>query len=371
MSPRTLRPLIAALLATPLALESSIPAGMELVWSDEFEYSGAPDPAKWTHQVGAGGWGNNEDQTYTDSLENSRVEDGKLVIEVRQVFDSRTPRYTSARLTTQGKASWKYGRMEIRAKVPSETGTWSAIWMLPENGVYGDGGWPDNGEIDIMEHVGYEEDPLFKALAGDPELPNIHGTVHTHKRNGMENTGIGESAYFADASTEFRVYAINWTDGRIEWEVDGVPYFVLERDPLLPSRNPPPPEDIWQWWPFDQPFHLILNIAIGGNWGGHFNSTLYPDDSPYGTTGVDKDGVWPQRMEVDYVRVFAPSSGETWKGLPVDEAGNAQTDSWLGPINVAGAPWIYSYDLQRFLYMSAALEETFRTDDQWIFFPKP
>lgn len=372
MKPAPLSLLAPALLTIALPLQAAVPAGMELVWADEFDYTGAPDPEIWTHELGAGGWGNNEDQTYTDSSENSRVENGNLVIEVRQVFDSRTPRYTSARLTTRGKAFWRYGRVEVRAKLPSETGTWPAIWMLPENGVYGNGGWPDNGEIDIMEHVGYEEDPLFKALVGNPDLPNIHGTVHTSERNGMENTGIGDKTYIADASSAFHVYAINWSDGRIEWEVDGETYFVLERDALLPDRNPPPPEDIWQWWPFDQPFHLILNVAISGDWGGHFNSTYYPDDSPYGTTGIDnnEDG-WPQRLEVDYVRVYAPASGETWKGFTVDPLGNADTNSWLGWINVHADPWLYSYSLEKYIYMTAVTGDIFHTDSQWMFIPKP
>lgn len=503
MNHPTFLPILAFALLGGLPATANIPDGYVLKWSDEFDYTGAPDPAKWTHETGAGGWGNNEDQTYTDSLDNSRVEDGNLIIEVRQILDGRSPRYTSARLITREKAQWKYGRFEIRAKLPSETGTWPAIWLLYADKKHGNGGWPDNGEIDIVEHVGYEEDPLFKNLVGNPSLPNVHGTVHTSKRNGLENTGIGDKIFIPTASTEFHTYAINWTDGRIEWEVDGQSYFVLERDPLLPARDPP--EDPWEWWPFNQRFFLILNIAVGGTWGGHFNSNFYPDDSPYGNNGIDDDGVWPQRMVVDYVRVYGPdeppeatavpgrvladdlddgpgvilqdagnidvdhnlsnidpddyaafaveapaaglytisaataaqlggrklnlvvpetasairdislpgtgdwqawqttelgtvqlqqgvntirlstdsggfnvaylevetASGQSWKGWPVDPSGNVETNSWLGRINVSTAPWIYSYGQDRFIFMTAAGEETFRTADQWIFFPKP
>jgi beta-glucanase (GH16 family) len=346
------------------ALWAGIPEGYVLQWSEEFEYSGAPDPAIWTHDFYTGG--NAEAQTYTDSPDNSRVEEGKLIIEVHQVHDARAPRYTSARLITKDKASWKYGRIEVRAKMPSETGTWSAIWMLPDNSVYGTGVWPDTGEIDIMEYVGYEEDPLFKEVVGNPVLPNIHGTIHTSKSNGMDNAGIGSNTFIEDASTEFHTYAINWTEECIEWEVDGVNYFTQELQPLLPVRNPP--DDTWEYWPFDQPFYLILNVAVGGNWGGHFNSTWYPDTSPYGTNGTDDDGIWPQRMEIEYIRVYAPGEPSEWKGLPIDASGNADTNSWLGWINVNKAPWIYSYTLGKYIYMSAATEETFHTDSQWIYF---
>jgi beta-glucanase (GH16 family) len=342
-----------------------VPAGYTLQWEEDFNYSGAPDPDIWTYDYFSGG--NGEDVTYTNSPDNARVEGGKLVIEVHQILDSRAPRYTSARLITRDKAFWKYGRIEVRAKLPSETGTWPAIWMLSNNPVYGNGEWPDTGEIDIMEHVGYEEDPLFKQVVGNPTLPNIHGTIHTSKFNGLENAGIGSRTFIETASTEFHTYAINWYEDRIEWEVDGVNYFTQELEPLLPVRNPP--EDPWEWWPFDQPFYLILNVAVGGNWGGHFNSTFYPGVSPYGTNGIDDDGVWPQRMEVDYVKAYAPGEDAEWKGLPIDEFGNADTNSWLGWINVNNDPWLYSYTLQKYILMTAATEEIFHTDSQWVYIP--
>ncbi len=290
---------LSALTIATLAAVSAIHAEMVLKWSDEFEYAGAPDPGKWTHEIGGGGWGNQELQTYTDSLENSRVEDGKLIIEVQQVLGNRSPQYTSARLISREKGQWKYGRVEVRAKVPSETGTWAAVWMLPADTLWSTTFWPDNGEIDILEHVGYEEDPLFKALKNDPQLPNLHSTLHTEKNNGWSGGGIGGSAYWPDASTAFHTYALNWTEEGMTFEVDGVVHFSIDR----PTFREPPP-DPWQYWPFDQRFFLVLNVAIGGGWGGHFNSTYYPNDSPYGFSGIDHDGVWPQRMEIEYIRVY-------------------------------------------------------------------
>ncbi|MCR9084795.1 MAG: glycoside hydrolase family 16 protein, partial [Cyclobacteriaceae bacterium] len=140
----------------------------KLIWSDEFENPGLPDPAKWTYDVGDHGWGNNELQFYTEKdLKNARVEDGYLIIEARS--DADKPKgYTSARLLTRGKATWKYGYIEVRAKLPKGVGTWPAIWMLAEENRHG--GWPKNGEIDIMEHVGF-----------DPGV--VHGTVHTEAFN--------------------------------------------------------------------------------------------------------------------------------------------------------------------------------------------
>jgi beta-glucanase (GH16 family) len=364
------RPLIPFMLALT-AMGSTGPEGMTLVWSDEFDYTGAPDPEKWTHELGAGGWGNGEVQTYTDELENSRVENGHLVIEVqqKQIEGSRSPNYTSARLITRDKGEWKYGRMEVRAKLPSETGTWPAIWMLAAEEIYGDAYWPDNGEIDIMEHVGYEEDPLYQAIAG--VNPNIHGTLHMQgtvpapPENPNYHMIRGGKTMVGDASSAFHTYAINWTAERIEFEVDGAVYYAVNLEDLISKRNPPPPEELWKVWPFDQPFFMILNVAVGGNWGGHFNSYKYPQ-SPYGTNGVDDiDGVWPQRMEVDYVRVYS----QGWKGLATDEFGNADTQSWLGWINVNAAPWLYSYTLSKYVFMTAATEEIFHTDSQWVYIP--
>ncbi|MCC5842152.1 MAG: glycoside hydrolase family 16 protein [Opitutales bacterium] len=244
-------------------------SGWRLVWSDEFEEAGSPDPNKWGYDLGRGesvglwGWGNNEAQSYTDRPENARVEGGRLIIEARRE-SMGTAEYTSARMVTRQQGDWLYGRIEVRAKMPVGRGTWPAIWMLPTDWAYG--GWPNSGEIDIMEHVGFD-------------LGRIHGTVHTAAFNHMLGTERGGSTWRADLGERFYTYAIEWDADRIRWFVDDEEYFVFER---LARFG-------WEQWPFDQRFHLILNIAIGGNWGGQ--------------QGID-DSRFPQRMEVDYVRVY-------------------------------------------------------------------
>lgn len=245
------------------------PDADRLVWSDEFSYTGPPDTAKWAYDLGNGcpnlcGWGNNELQTYTNSLRNARVENGLLIIEAHHHPDSSTA-YTSARLVTRGKAQWKYGKVEIRARLPRGRGTWPAIWMLPQEWKYG--GWPASGEIDIMEHVGFDEGI-------------IHGTLHSEAYNHIKKTQREGTMRVSGVTTDFHVYAADWSAERITFTVDGVPYYTVERSYA----------DTWKEWPFDQPFYLILNIAVGGFWGG--------------MQGID-DTIWPQRMEVDYVRVYA------------------------------------------------------------------
>ena len=272
--------LAALLLITPAAACQDAPslAGpalepegtWQLVWSDEFDYEGLPDSTKWGYDVGGDGWGNNELQYYTERrLENARVEDGHLVIEARkEPYEGRD--YTSARLVTRDKGEWTYGRFEARAKLPSGRGTWPAIWMLAAETTYGAQYWPDNGEIDIMEHVGF-----------DPGV--VHASVHTrayHHSIGTHKTG---TIQVPSADEAFHVYAVEWTSEAIRAFVDGEPYFTFENERLANDSAG------YEAWPFDQPFFLLLNIAVGGNWGG--------------MEGVDPD-VWPQRMEVDYVRVY-------------------------------------------------------------------
>jgi beta-glucanase (GH16 family) len=244
------------------------PAGMALVWADEFDYEGLPDSSRWGYDVGDGcpnicGWGNNELQYYTEGrLANARVEGGRLIIEAhREDFAGR--QYTSARLVTKHKGDWKYGRIEVRAKLPSGRGTWPAIWMLPTAWAYG--GWPASGEIDIMEHVGFEPDSVF-------------GTVHTRAYNHIQRTQRGGGIYLPKAEHEFYLYAIEWDEEKIDFFVDEERYFSFANE----GKG-------FEAWPFDQQFHLLLNIAVGGNWGGKH--------------GVDED-IWPQRMEVEYVRVY-------------------------------------------------------------------
>lgn len=238
-----------------------------LVWSDEFNYEGEPNPEKWGYDLGDGcptlcGWGNNEQQTYTKNIENVRVKDGNLIIEAHKMKNDSN-KFTSARLLTKNTGDWKYGYIEVRAKLPEGKGTWPAIWMLPTEWEYGN--WPKSGEIDIMEHVGYDHG-------------NIHGTVHTEAFNHIKGTQKGDSIIIDSASDEFHTYAINWTPEKIEFLVDGEIYNTFRNNDQGPEA-----------WPFDKPFHLILNIAVGGNWGGKH--------------GIDHS-VWPQKMVVDYVRVY-------------------------------------------------------------------
>jgi beta-glucanase (GH16 family) len=252
--------------AAPTASQTS----WQLVWSDEFNYTGLPESSKWSYDVGGHGWGNKELQNYTDRRkENARVENGVLIVEARR-DGSETQPYTSARLVSKGKGDWTYGRFEIRAKLPSGRGTWPAIWMLPSQRSYGAGYWPDNGEIDIMEHVGH-----------DPDV--IHGSAHTkayHHSIKTEKTG---KTKVESARSGFNVYAVEWTPDEIRWLVNDRQYFSFTNERL---SNPAAD---YKQWPFDKPFHLLVNLAVGGNWGG--------------AEGID-DSIWPQRMEVDYVRVY-------------------------------------------------------------------
>jgi beta-glucanase (GH16 family) len=251
----------------------------KLVWADEFDKPGAPDPAKWGYESGF--IRNNEQQFYThDRQENARVENGMLVIEARKerfqnpafipntnsTNRARRSReyadYTSASLTTRGKASWTFGRIEVRAKLPSGRGTWPAIWTLGSNR---QGGWPAAGEIDIMEFVGF-----------DPGI--IHANIHTRKYNHVQKTGKGSQIKIADASEAFHVYALEWTADRLDFFVDDHKYFTFQNEGTGADA-----------WPYDRDQYLMLNLAIGGAWGG--------------TKGID-DGIFPQRYYIDYVRVY-------------------------------------------------------------------
>ena len=240
---------------------------MELVWADEFNEEGMPDTLKWGYDLGDGcpevcGWGNNELQYYTDRSENARVERGHLVVEAhREPYENKD--YTSTRLVSKNKGDWQYGYIEVRAKLPKGTGTWPAIWMLPTKWEYG--GWPSSGEIDIMEHVGYNHG-------------YVHGTVHTKAYNHGIGTQRGDSVLVEDPDKAFHIYAIEWTPEKIDFLADGKTYNSFANE-----------ESGFEAWPFDKPFHLLLNMAVGGDWGG--------------AMGVDTT-IWPRRMEVDYVRVY-------------------------------------------------------------------
>lgn len=237
----------------------------ELAWSDEFDYEGPPDETKWGYDVGGSGWGNHELEYYTEG-DNAYVKDGNLVIEARkETYEGMD--YTSSRLITKGKGDWLYGKIEVRAKLPSGRGTWPAIWMLPTDWEYG--GWPASGEIDIMEHVGYDQD-------------NIHATVHTQSYYFKINTQKSGSKTVTGASEDFHVYSVEWLPDKILAYIDGEEYLTF--DPDTYKANP-----TWKEWPFDKRFHLLLNIAVGGDWGG--------------VQGVD-DASFPAQMLVDYVRVY-------------------------------------------------------------------
>jgi len=237
-------------------------AGRKLVWNDEFNVNGLPDSSKWNYDVGGEGWGNNELQHYTEKrLENARIENGHLIIEARKE-DHEGGNYTSARLVTKGKGDWTYGRIEVKARLPKGRGTWPAIWML---GSAKPLEWPDDGEIDIMEHVGYDQG-------------QIHASVHTKKYNHIIGTQKTAVTQVSNCSETFHIYALEWDKESISMLVDNQPYFKFKNEHTGKDA-----------WPFDKPCYLLLNIAVGGNWGGQ--------------KGVD-ESIWPQKMEVDWVRVY-------------------------------------------------------------------
>ncbi|MFY9154348.1 MAG: glycoside hydrolase family 16 protein [Prolixibacteraceae bacterium] len=239
------------------------PEGYTLVWSDEFQYNGLPDETKWSYDSGGSGWGNNEDQYYTKAnLKNSEVRDGYLYITaIKEDFEGK--KYTSARVVTRTKGDWLYGRIEVRAKLPEGKGMWPAIWMLPTDWEYG--GWPDSGEIDIMENLGY--------------LPNwITSTFQTQKYTYLNATHKMSLLYIPDCYTEFHTYILDWEPDECRVYVDAKLYHTFIND-----------GSGFQVWPFDKRFHLILNVAVGGTFGG--------------AQGID-DSIFPQSMVVDYVRVY-------------------------------------------------------------------
>jgi beta-glucanase (GH16 family) len=238
----------------------------KLVWSDEFNGKGLPDSTKWNYDIGRGcpgncGWGNHELQYYTRA-DNARLENGFLMVEARKE-KTCDANYSSARMVTKNKGDWKYGRIEVRAQIPAGRGMWPAIWMLPTDWEYG--GWPKSGEIDIMENVGYWPDSVL-------------ATVHTGAYNGMKGTQKTAGLHVNNLSTAFHVYSI-------EWEAEEMRFYV---DDQLCNRFKNMHQSSDEW-PFDKRFHLLINIAVGGDWGGKF--------------GVD-DSIFPQKMLVDYVRVY-------------------------------------------------------------------
>lgn len=232
----------------------------ELVWSDEFDSEGSPITTKWTYDIGTGenGWGNQELQYYTSGSDNVIIEDGLLKIKAKKE-NYEGANYTSARLKTQGKYSFTYGKVEIRAKLPSAAGTWPALWMLGSN--ISTVGWPKCGEIDIMEQNGWDKNKVSSAL---------------HNQSSFGNT-INDKAVDVPTSTSaFHTYSVNWTPDEITFAVDGDEYYTYSPEDKTVTN-----------WPYDSPHFIILNVAMGGNTGG---------DVPENFT--------ESSMHIDYVRVY-------------------------------------------------------------------
>ena len=230
-------------------------------WEEEFNTAGAPAAETWIAETGGHGWGNNELQYYTNNA-NATIANGILTITARKE-NFQTNQYTSARLITKGKKQWLYGSIEVRAKLPSGRGTWPAIWMLPADNNYGT--WPASGEIDIMEHVGFDEN-------------RVHITVHTAAFNHTLNTQKGSSKVIDGATSGFHNYRVNWAPYGIRGYIDDVQIFEF----LNTNKGP-------NEWPFDKPFFLILNIAVGGSWGGQ--------------QGIN-DAIFPASFEIDRIRSY-------------------------------------------------------------------
>jgi beta-glucanase (GH16 family) len=254
--------LLAAACCLTFVFQSVAQGKYQLAWSDEFNYRGLPDSSKWGYDTGGDGWGNHELEYYTvRRKENARVENGRLIIEARKEQWDGKP-YTSARLVSRGRGDWQYGKILVRAKLPKGRGTWPAIWMLGSTTPLQ---WPDDGEIDIMEHVGFH--PGY-----------IHGSIHCKKYNHIIGTQKTDTTFIKDCSQNFHVYGLEWTADSIRISVDGKACFRFANE-----------HTGYAAWPFDNKMYLLMNIAVGGDWGGQ--------------RGVD-DSIWPQRMEVDYVRVY-------------------------------------------------------------------
>lgn len=236
---------------------------LKLVWRDEFNYKGLPDSTKWSYDVGGDGWGNNEAQFYTKADTNNALVGNGILSIIARKEKRENKEYTSARMVTKGKADWSFGRVEIRAKLPKGRGTWPAGWMLGTN--IDTVGWPQCGEVDILEHVGYDPDTVV-------------GSIHSTSYNHLKGTQKTKRIFIKNPYTKFHIYACEWNTNNMVFLLDGIPYLTI------PNEHKTEKE-----WPFNNPMYLLLNVAVGGNWGG--------------TKGID-ESIFPVRMEVDYVRVF-------------------------------------------------------------------
>jgi beta-glucanase (GH16 family) len=228
------------------------------VWAEDFAYKGTPDPSKWKYDLGGGGWGNNEAEFYTDSLSNASVDNGVLTITAKKQNINGNA-FTSSRMISKG--SITYGRIEVKAMLPAGRGTWPAIWMLPDDFKYGS--WPASGEVDIMEMVGF-----------DPN--NVHFSAH----NSTYFAGNSKTSTLniPTASTSYHLYREDWTPYAIRGYYDDILVFTYINTGQGSA-----------YWPYDQKFHLLLNLAVGGDWGG--------------IKGIDTTA-FPTAMKVEYVHFF-------------------------------------------------------------------
>ncbi|HEX2845767.1 MAG TPA: carbohydrate-binding protein [Chitinophagaceae bacterium] len=240
-----------------------------MIYNDEFDVDGLPDPAKWSIDARPKGWINNEQQVYTDETrDNARVRNGNLVITGKKDFPTGDPNapWSSARVVSLGKMEFLYGKAEMRAKLPRAGGSWPAFWLMPVSNVYGS--WPKSGEVDILEHVG---NTFGKAMCA----------VHTESKNWTNGGNLGGNQIMPDVDTVYHTYAVEWSPDSLRFTHDGVGFYTYVN-----------PKTDWKDWPFDKPFYVILNIAIGGGMGG---------------TITDAD--WPDSMQVDYVRIYQKGLG--------------------------------------------------------------
>ncbi len=285
----------------PDSLEANIPAecaGVEIIsgwvptWCEEFDYTGAVNATKWRHQTGGGGFGNEELQYYTSRAENAYVDGEKLIITaIKETYYSQA--YTSAKIWTQGIKNWKYGKFEMRAKLPAVPGTWPAFWMMPKSSVYGS--WPNSGEIDILEHTAYYN------------LDTAVGSIHTEAYNHKIGTQISFSRHLDGLTSGFHTYSVTWNEYSFSWYVDNYKYGTSTFNAAAVAYGE---MAVSAAWPFDQEFYLIINLAMGGSMGG----TVDP-------------GFTSDTFEIDYVRVYQRDyvTGDTGAPRPISglEAVNA------------------------------------------------
>lgn len=223
----------------------------KLVWKDDFSIDGKPNSDFWNLETGGWGFGNDEDQFYTDNLKNAFIKDGVLnIVGLKEDYENRN--YTSAKLTTHGKKTIQYGKIVVKAKMPKGDGVWPAIWMLP-NSIHEGESWPLCGEIDIMEHVG--------------RMPNsIHYSLHSEKYNHRKNNHKTHTMEDDTIYDNFKSYEIRWDENSITYYLDGVKQVEYIKDP----------NDDNEGWPYNKPYYLIINLAIGGSWGGKIDDNIIP-----------------------------------------------------------------------------------------------